>query len=164
MEGAAMAALNSALGWTLFTAFGLLPSAGLIGADQHDAFAEPQPRSDSFCGKRRAVRTMPALREMVRRTDPQVQSGGKVIKGMYYAMAAEGHNDLVAFRLACHGQLEPWPFLVFDFRTGEYFLDADRDGCADEAGHQPELEVDPVDFLHRIDDAARYCYEDRTPT
>jgi hypothetical protein len=90
---------------------------------------------------------MPDLRALVLRTDPRVHARGAVVKGMYYARSGAGPNDLVAFRLGCGGVLEARPFLVLDFRTGGYLLDAAGDGCADGTGVLPGGEVDPADFL-----------------
>ncbi len=104
---------------------------------------------------------MPDLRGHVLRSDPRIHAGGKLIKGLYYSERADGPNDLVAFRLACFLAMEPRPFLIFDFRSLEYALDADRDGCAEETGRAPAPEIDPADFLGQVAGWATYCYEDR---
>ncbi len=145
----------------LLGASGLISSAVLAGVEPGISFTEPQRRIDAFCSARFAVGPMPALDAMVRQTDPDVLIEGKLVKGMYYSEAAEGANDLVAFRLACDRLLESRPFLIFDFRTSKYSLDTNRDGCAEEVGRLPHPEVDPVPFLNRLPDASGYCYEDR---
>ena len=65
---------------------------------------------------------------------------------MYYARAADGPDDVVAFLLGCGGLLDPRPFQVFEFATGAFLLDADGDGCADGAGILLD-KIDPAEFL-----------------
>lgn len=93
---------------------------------------------------------MPDLTSLYLLTDPAVRAGGSVIKGLYFAHSREGPNDLVAFWLACSGILEPRPFLSFEFATGLYLLDSDRDGCADQTGVAPRGTIDPADFLESL--------------
>src|SRR6478752_2018807 len=107
--------------------------------------------------------SMPNLRLSVQRTSPRVTAAGSVIKGIYYSRAAIGPYDAVAFYLACDQHLEPLPFLVADFGLGRFFLDTDRDGCADVSGSFVS-EIDPADFSPSINDAAEFCYGEPVST
>jgi hypothetical protein len=100
---------------------------------------------------------MPNLRMSVQRTNPRVIATGNVIKGIYYSRASIGPYDAVAFYLACDRHLEPLPFLVADFDRGRFFLDTDRDGCADASGSFTS-EIDPAEFSSPISDAEELCY------
>lgn len=102
---------------------------------------------------------MPNLRMPVQRTNPLVIATGKVIKGIYYSRAYIGPYDAVAFYLACDQHLEPLPFLVADFTLGRFFLDPDRDGCADASGSFTS-EIDPAEFSSSISDTEDLCYGD----
>jgi hypothetical protein len=100
---------------------------------------------------------MPNLRTSVQRTNPRVTATGSVIKGIYYSHASVGPYSAVAFYLACDQNLEPSPFLVADFDWSRFFLDTDRDGCADASGSFVS-EIDPADFSAAISDADDLCY------
>ena len=119
-------------------------------------FIEPIHIGEATC-RSRAEGTMPDLGRLVLRTDPALHASGNVIKGMYYGRSIAGPNDLVAFRVGCLGILARRPFLVLDFRTGMYVLDADGDGCADGAGMLPDGEIDPVEFLPAISPIQAMC-------
>jgi hypothetical protein len=56
--------------------------------------------------------------------------------------------------------LLPKPFLIMDFRSKEFFLDGDRDGCVDATGTLALPEIDPADFLPAVDGAEELCNED----
>src|SRR5215212_418934 len=100
---------------------------------------------------------MPNLRMSVQRTSPRVTAAGSVIKGIYYSRASVGPYNTVAFYLACDQHLEPLPFLVADFDRGRFFVDPDRDGCADASGSFVS-EIDPATFSPSIGDADDLCY------
>jgi hypothetical protein len=119
-------------------------------------FVEPVPVDEASC-RLQAAGVMPDLGRLVLRTDPVLHAGGKVIKGMYYGQTMDRPSDLVAFRLGCSGVLAQRPFLVLDFRTGIYLLDADGDGCADAAGLLADDAIDPVDFLPAISPVGEAC-------
>jgi hypothetical protein len=53
---------------------------------------------------------------------------------LIHTEALSGLNDMAAFHIACDRLLEPKPLLVMDFRSGQFFLDGDRDGCVDDTG------------------------------
>jgi hypothetical protein len=100
---------------------------------------------------------MPNLRMSVQRTSPRVTATGRVIKGIYYSRASIGPYSAVAFHLACDQRLELLPFLVADFDRGRFFLDPDRDGCADASGSFAS-EIDPANFSPSISDAEDLCH------
>jgi hypothetical protein len=62
--------------------------------------------------------------------------------------------------MACDQLLEPKPFLIMDFRSNEFFLDGDRDGCVDATGTLALPEIDPADFLPAVDTTEELCNED----
>ena len=103
-----------------------------------------------FYESRATVELQRSAAEAVAELCVAVRAGGSVIKGLYFAHSREGPNDLVAFWLACSGILEPRPFLSFEFATGLYLLDSDRDGCADQTGVAPRGTIDPADFLESL--------------
>jgi hypothetical protein len=47
-----------------------------------------------------------------------------------------------------------------DFRSSQFFLDGNRDGCADATGTLSLPEIDPADFLPSVDGAEELCNED----
>jgi len=102
---------------------------------------------------------MPNLRMSVQRTSPRITAAGSVIKGIYYSRASIGPYSAVAFYLACDQYLEPLPFLVADFSLGRFYLDPDRDGCADVSGSFLS-EIDPANFFPSISDAEHLCYSE----
>lgn len=112
------------------------------------------PTSSQFC---RLGQPMPDLDALVLRSSPRVQATGRLIKGLYYAEARSGLNDMAAFHMACNRLLEPKPFLVMDFRSGRFFLDGDRDGCVDGTGELAPPEIDPADFLPAVEGADDLC-------
>lgn len=105
-------------------------------------------------------RPMPDLNGLILRDSPRVVASGRLIKGLYYSEAPDDSNVLVAFYMACDRFLERKPFLMMDFRSNEFFLDGDRDGCVDAAGTLPLPEIDPADFLPAVDGAEDLCSED----
>ncbi len=163
--GATPAALAWAVGATWAVAASPALPRGPETFDERDpnALVDAAPVPAATCAERAAL-PMPDLRGYALRGDPRVHVGGKVIKGLYYSERGDGPNDLVAFRLACFLAMEPRPFLVLDFRTDEYALDADRDGCADRTGRVPSGEIDPADFLAEVEGWGAYCHEDRDET
>ena len=104
-----------------------------------------------------AEQPMPELHRLYLRTDPRVRTAGRAIKGLYYATRSDGPNQVVAFVMACAGRLGSPPFLLFEFDTGAFLLDADGDGCVDGAGVLARGEIDPVEFLSALPAARRYC-------
>ena len=102
-------------------------------------------------------KAMPDLQTLYLRTDPHLRSTGRVIKGLYYATRPEGPNKLVAFLIGCAEVLDPRPFLLFDFDTNTYLLDAEGDGCVDGAGVLVSGEIDPVEFLPALPEMRRIC-------
>ncbi|HYP13648.1 MAG TPA: hypothetical protein VEQ63_06975, partial [Bryobacteraceae bacterium] len=64
------------------------------------------------------------------------------------------------FHMACDRRLERKPFLVMDFRSRQFFLDGNRDGCVDATGTLPLPEIGPADFLPAVDGAEELCNED----
>jgi hypothetical protein len=105
-------------------------------------------------------RSMPNLSGLALRSNPQVYSAGRVIKGLYYSQTSTGPHDVAAFHLTCERHLEPMPFLVVDFLSRQFFLDANRDGCVDAAGTLPLPEIDPADFYPLVDGREDSCYSD----
>lgn len=103
---------------------------------------------------------MPALTGMVPQSSRRVTGRGRLIKGLYYSDSVYGSHILAVFYLACNRLLEPKPFLVMDFRTDQFSLDGDRDGCVDTFGRFSRHEIDPADFLSAIDQADEICDED----
>lgn len=126
--------------------------AGPIGT----GFDAPDAAPNPACGEIGA-KAMPDLRHLHLRTDPRLRSRGRVVKGLYYAARPDGPNELVAFSLACDGRMDSRPFLLFEFDTGAYLLDADGDGCADGVGVLPRGAIDPVEFLPELTTAQRSC-------
>ncbi|MFL5131217.1 MAG: hypothetical protein ACJ8DD_13875 [Microvirga sp.] len=103
---------------------------------------------------------MPDLNALVLRSSPRVFATGRLIKGLYYSETPDDPNALVTFYIACDRLLEQKPFLMMDFRSNEFFLDGDRDGCVDASGTLPLPEIDPADFLPAVDGAEELCHED----
>jgi hypothetical protein len=69
---------------------------------------------------------MPDVSAMALRSNPRVQSAGRLIKGLYYSDRIPGPHTMVAFYFACEQHLEAKPFLVMNFETHQFFLDRDR--------------------------------------
>jgi hypothetical protein len=90
---------------------------------------------------------MPDLNALVLRSSPRVFATGRLIKGLYYAETLKGLNAMAAF-------------YMMDFRSNEFFLDGDRDGCVDATGTLAPPEMDPADFLPAVDGAEELCNED----
>ena len=133
--------------------------ADLVSGLEHPVaahFVEPVPVDEASC-RLQAAGAMPDLGRLVLRTDPVLHAGGMVIKGMYYGQTMDRPSDLVAFRLGCSGVLAQRPFLVLDFRTGIYLLDADGDGCADATGLLAGDAIDPVEFLPALSPTRAVC-------
>jgi hypothetical protein len=103
---------------------------------------------------------MPNLNALVLRRSPRVFATGRLIKGLYYSEVPKGLNAMAAFYMACDRLLEQKPFLIMDFRSNEFFLDGDRDGCVDATGTLALPEIDPADFLPAVDGAEELCKED----
>ena len=103
---------------------------------------------------------MPNLNALILRRSPRVFATGRLIKGLYYSVTPDGPNALVTFSMACDRLLEQKPFLMMDFRSNEFFLDGDRDGCVDATGILALPEIDPADFLPAVDGAEELCNED----
>ena len=103
---------------------------------------------------------MPNLNALILRRSPRVFATGRLIKGLYYSETPDGPNALVTFSMACDRLLEQKPFLMMDFRSNEFFLDGDRDGCVDATGTLALPEIDPADFLPAVDGAEELCNED----
>lgn len=87
---------------------------------------------------------------------------GRLIKGLYHSAALKGLNALAAFYMACDGVLELQPFLVMDIRSSQFFLDGNRDNCANATGTLLLPEIDPADFLALVAGAEAFCNEDLT--
>jgi hypothetical protein len=103
---------------------------------------------------------MPDLNVLLLRSNPRVFATGRLIKGLYYSEAPDGLNAIAAFYMVCDQVLERKPFLMMDFRSRQFFLDGNRDGCTDVSGTLPLPEIDPVDFLLSVDGAEELCNED----
>jgi hypothetical protein len=103
---------------------------------------------------------MPDVSGLIRRTSPKVSAQGRIIKGIYYSETLSSSHVLVVFHRACDRRLEPQPFLIFDFRSGWFFLDRDQDGCADKTGSRPKTEIDPAEFASDLAGAEDYCNEE----
>ena len=103
---------------------------------------------------------MPNLNALILRSSPRVFATGRLIKGLYYSVTPDGPNALVTFFMACDRLLEQKPLLMMDFRSNEFFLDGDRDGCVDATGTLALPEIDPADFLPAVDGAEELCNED----
>lgn len=104
-----------------------------------------------------AEQPMPELSRLYLRTDPRVRTTGRAIKGLYYATRSDGPNQLVAFLMVCAGRLASRPFLLFEFDTGTFLLDANGDGCVDGVGVLAQKEIDPVEFLSALPTGRRFC-------
>ena len=103
---------------------------------------------------------MPDLNALVLRSSPRVFATGRLIKGLYYSEVPKGLNAMAAFYMACDRLLERKPFLIMDFRSSQFFLDGNRDGCAEATGTLSRPEIDPADFLPSVDGAEELCNED----
>ena len=103
---------------------------------------------------------MPDLKGLTLRSSPRVGATGRLIKGLYYSDSLNGPHIFAAFFIACDRLLEPMPFLVMDFRSSQFSLDCDRDGCAEATGLMPLPEIDPADFYPAVDRADEICDED----
>ncbi|PVE21122.1 hypothetical protein DC522_28265 [Microvirga sp. KLBC 81] len=103
---------------------------------------------------------MPNLNALLLRSNPSVFATGRLIKGLYYSEVPKGPNAMAAFHMACDRLLEQKPFLVMDFRSSQFFLDGDRDGCIDASGTLSLPQIDPADFLLAVDGAEEICNED----
>ena len=103
---------------------------------------------------------MPDLDALLLRSHPRVSAAGRLIKGLYYSEVPKGLNAMVAFYMACDRLLERKSFLMMDFRSNQFFLDQNRDGCVDATGTLPLPEIDPADFLPSVDGAEEFCNED----
>jgi hypothetical protein len=101
-----------------------------------------------------------SLNVLLLRSNPRVFATGRLIKGLYYSEVPQGLNAMAAFYMACDGLLDRKPFLMVDFRSSQFFLDANRDGCADAAGTLPLPEIDLADFLPSVDGVEEFCNED----
>ncbi len=129
----------------------VLTSAGLARPLLH-------PTSSHSC--RLGRQPMPDLNALVLRSNPRVWATGRLIKGLYYSETPKGLNAVGAFYMACDQLLEQKPFLMMDFRSSQFFLDGDRDGCVDASGTLSLPEIDPADFLPAVDRAEKLCNED----
>ena len=105
--------------------------------------------------------SMPDLDALILHSNPRVAAMGRLIKGLYYSESPNGPNAMVAFYMACDRLLEHNPFLIIDFRSSQFFLDKNRDGCVDETGTLPGPEIDPADFLPAVEGQEELCNEDR---
>jgi hypothetical protein len=103
---------------------------------------------------------MPDLNALILRSSPRVFATGRLIKGLYYSERPTGRHAMAAFHMTCDRLLEQKPFLMMDFRSNEFFLDGDRDGCVDATGTLALPEIDPADFLPAVDGAEEFCNED----
>ena len=103
---------------------------------------------------------MPDLNALILRSSPRVFATGRLIKGLYYSEARSRLNAVAAFYMACDQLLDQKPFLLMDFRSRQYFLDDDRDGCVDATGTLSRSEIDPADFSPAVDGAEELCPED----
>jgi hypothetical protein len=119
--------------------------------------ARPLRYSASSQSCRSGQQLMPDLDALVLRSNPRVSATGRLIKGLYYSEVPKGLNAMAAFYMACDRLLERKPFLMMDFRSSQFFLDDNRDGCADATGTLPLPEVDPADFLPSVDGAEEFC-------
>ncbi len=115
--------------------------------------------SSHFCRLGRP--SMPDLDVFTLRSNPRVAAMGRLIKGLYYSESPNGPNAMAAFYMACDRLLEQEPFLIMDFRSSQFFLDTNRDGCVDETRTLPAPEIDPADFLPAVDGQEELCNEDR---
>jgi hypothetical protein len=123
--------------------------------------ARPLRYSVASSSCRSGRQPMPDLNALILRSSPRVFATGRLIKGLYYSEAPEGSNAMATFHMACDRHLERKPFLMMDFRSNEFFLDGDRDGCVDATGTLALPEIDPADFLPAVDGAVELCTEDR---
>ena len=103
---------------------------------------------------------MPDLNPLLLRSNPRVFATGRLIKGLYYSEAPKGLNAMAAFYMACDRVLERKPFLMMDFRSSQFFLDRNRDGCVDASGTLPVPAIDPADFLPSVEGAEEFCNAD----
>jgi hypothetical protein len=103
---------------------------------------------------------MPDLNALILRSSPRVFATGRLIKGLYYSERPTGRHAMATFYMACDRLLEQKPFLMMDFRSNEFFLDGDRDGCVDATGTLALPGIDPADFLPAVDGAEEFCNED----
>jgi hypothetical protein len=103
---------------------------------------------------------MPDLNGLTRQGSPRVQATGRLIKGLYYSDTLNGPHTFAAFFIACDQLLEQKPFLVMDFRSNQFSLDGNRDGCTDATGLMLRPEIDPADFYPAVDRADEICDED----
>jgi hypothetical protein len=103
---------------------------------------------------------MPDLNALILRGSPRVVATGRLIKGLYYVEYLSGSHAIAAFFLACDHLLEPKPFLIMDFRSRQFLLDRNRDGCVDATGTLSASEIDPADFIPDVDGADEFCTED----
>jgi hypothetical protein len=103
---------------------------------------------------------MPNLGALLLRSNPRVFATGRLIKGLYYSESLKGRNAVAAFHMACDRHLERKPFLMMDFRSSRFLLEADRDGCVDATGTLTLPEIDPADFLPAVNGAEELCNED----
>ncbi len=103
---------------------------------------------------------MPDLKGLTLRSSPRVGATGRLIKGLYYSDTLNGPHTFAAFYIACDRLREPMPFLVMDFRSSQFSLDGDRDGCAEATGLMLLPEIDPADFYPAVDRADEICDED----
>jgi hypothetical protein len=103
---------------------------------------------------------MPDLNRLTLRGSPRVVATGRLIKGLYYSNSLNGPHTFAAFYIACDRFLEPKPFLVMDFRSSQFSLDGNRDGCAEATGSLAQSEIDPADFYPAVDRAEELCDED----
>ena len=103
---------------------------------------------------------MPDLNALVLRSSPRVFATGRLIKGLYYSATPKELNAMATFYMACDRLLEPTPFLMMDFRSSQFFLDGDRDGCVDATGTLPLPAIDPADFLPSVEGAEEFCNAD----
>jgi hypothetical protein len=122
--------------------------------------ARPLHYPSSLQSCRLGRQPMPDLSALLLRSNPRVFAAGRLIKGLYYSATPEGRNAVAAFHMACDRLLERKPFLMMDFRSSQFFFDADRDGCVDATGTLALPEIDPADFLPAVNGAEGVCNED----
>jgi hypothetical protein len=103
---------------------------------------------------------MPGLNALFLRSNPRVFATGRLIKGLYYSEVPKGLNAMVAFYMACDRLLERRPFLMVDFRSRQFFLDGNRDGCVDATGTLSLPEIEPADYLPAVNGAKELCNKD----
>ena len=103
---------------------------------------------------------MPDLNALVLRSSPRVFATGRLINGLYYSEVLKEQSAIAAFYMACDRLLERKPFLMMDFRSRQFFLDGNRDGCVDATGTLPRPEIDPADYLPAVEGAEELCSED----